>query len=159
MSLFKWSFPDRQQTAPRAEAGQWRCATNATRGSVLAERLEVAETAAKRNKGLLGRSGLDAGTGLWISPCESVHTFFMQFPIDLVYLDRHQRIRKLRSNVGPWRISACFSAHSVIELPAGRILESESRVGDVLKLEPIAPPAALENGPIENHIANGVPLR
>ncbi len=65
--------------------------TNVTRGTVLATRLEAAHTGAKRRKGLLGRDGLAAGDGLWIAPCESVHTFFMRFPIDLVYLDREKK--------------------------------------------------------------------
>ena len=56
---------------------------------------------------------------LWIVPCASVHTFFMKFPIDLVYIDRRKKVKKVRSRVGPWRLSACFSAHSILELPAG----------------------------------------
>jgi len=78
---------------------------NLTRGTVLATSLEVADSGPKRNKGLLGRKGLAPGEGLWIIPCESVHTFFMQFPIDLVYLDRQNRIKKIRDSVRPWRLS------------------------------------------------------
>jgi len=106
---------------------------NLTRQTVLAERLEVADSGAKRNKGLLGRKGLSPGEGLWIVPCESVHTFGMQFAIDLVYLDRQLRIRKVRSDVPPWRISACLSANSVIELPSGTIFATQSRPGDTLE--------------------------
>jgi uncharacterized protein len=123
---------------------------NLTRGSVLATRLEVADSGPKRNKGLLGRKGLAAGEGLWIIPCESVHTFFMQFPIDLVYLDRKHVIKKVREGVPPWRISVCFSAHSILELPSGTIRSTETRAGDTLKfsptgrddLLPFAPPEA-----------------
>ena len=103
---------------------------NVTRGTVLATNLEVANTGAKRNKGLLGRKGLAHGEGLWIVPCESVHTFFMQFAIDLVYVDRKHRIRKVKSNVRPWRISVCLSAHSILELPSGTIRATETRAGD-----------------------------
>jgi uncharacterized protein len=106
---------------------------NLTRGTVLATRLEVANTGPKRNKGLLGHKGLAPGEGLWIVPCESVHTFFMQFPIDLVYLDRKNRIRKLRSSVGPWRLSVCLSAHSILELPAGTIHNTQTEPGDMLE--------------------------
>jgi len=106
---------------------------NLTRQTVLAERLEVADSGAKRNKGLLGRKGLSPGEGLWIVPCESVHTFGMQFAIDLVYLDRQLRIRKVRSSVPPWRISACLSARSIIELPSGTISNTQSRPGDALE--------------------------
>ncbi len=107
--------------------------TNPARGTVLATCLEVADSGPKRNKGLLGRDGLAPGEGLWIVPCESVHTFFMRFPIDLVYLDRKNRIKKVRDSVGPWRLSACLSAHSVIELPAGTIRNTQTQAGDVLE--------------------------
>jgi uncharacterized membrane protein (UPF0127 family) len=110
--------------------------TNRERGTVLATRLEVADSGSKRTKGLLGRERLASGEGLWIVPCESVHTFFMRFPIDLVYLDRKNKIKKLRSAVGPWRVSVCLSAHSVIELPAGTIRKTLTAVGDTLELEP-----------------------
>ena len=89
--------------------------SNLNRQTVLATCMELADSGPKRNKGLLGRKLLNPGEGLWIVPCESVHTFFMQFPIDLVYLDREHYIRKLRSGVPPWRLSACLSAHSVVE--------------------------------------------
>ncbi len=107
--------------------------SNRTRGTVLATRLEVADDASRRSKGLLGRDGLEVGQGLWIVPCESVHTFFMKFPIDLVYLDRKNRVKKVRSAVGPWRLSACLSAHSVLELPAGTIRATLTEVGDALE--------------------------
>ena len=109
---------------------------NLTRGTVLATRLEVAGSGSTRRKGLLGRDGLAPGEGLWIVPCESVHTFFMRFPIDLVYLDRKNRIRKLRSAVGPWRLSACLTAHSILELPAGAIQASRTERGDLVEFLP-----------------------
>jgi uncharacterized protein len=107
--------------------------SNLTRSTVLATCMDVADSAAKRNKGLLGRKSLSAGEGLWIFPCEAIHTFWMQFPIDLVYLDRKKRIRKLVCNVPPWRLSACFWAHSVIELPAGTIRNTQTEPGDRLE--------------------------
>src|SRR3984957_13861038 len=110
--------------------------SNLTRNTILADRLELAGTSAQRNKGLLGRSGLDAGEGLWIVPCESVHTFFMRFPIDLIYLDRSHRILKVRPSVEPWRLSACLTAHSILELPAGVIVATQSQRGDQLELSP-----------------------
>lgn len=116
--------------------------TNPARGTVLASCLEVADSGPKRNKGLLGREGLAPGEGLWIVPCESVHTFFMRFPIDLVYLDRRNRIKKVRSAVGPWRLSACLSAHSVLELPAGTIRATQTQRGDELEFLQAEPNAA-----------------
>jgi uncharacterized membrane protein (UPF0127 family) len=109
---------------------------NVTRATVLATRLELADSAAKRNKGLLGRKGLEPGGGLWIIPCESVHTFFMQFAIDLIYIDRDFKVKKVRRSVGPWRLSVCFSAHSILELPAGTIAATQTRNGDIVEFFP-----------------------
>lgn len=110
--------------------------SNLTRHTTLATSLEVADSGATRNKGLLGRKGLVPGGGLWIIPCESVHTFGMQFPIDLVYIDRGKRIRKVRSNVPAWRLSACLLAHSILELPSGTIDSTLTEVGDTLEFFP-----------------------
>lgn len=95
----------------------------------------MADTSAKRRTGLLKHERLETGDGLWITPCESVHTFFMKFPIDLVYLDKQRKVRKLRHAVGPWRMSACLSAHSILELPAGTIERSGTSIGDELLIE------------------------
>lgn len=122
--------------AAKPEAETRLSVKNLTRQTVLATQLEVAGTGPKRNKGLLGRDGLETGGGLWIVPCESVHTFFMRFPIDLVYLDRRNRVRKVRSAVGPWRMSACLSAHSILELPAGVVLSSQTQKGDMIEFSP-----------------------
>jgi uncharacterized protein len=111
-------------------------ALNVTRGTILATQMEPAHTGPTRRKGLLGRDGLTAGGGLWIAPCESVHTFFMRFAIDLVYLDRENQIKKVRSSVGPWRMSACFSAHSVLELPAGTVSATQTEAGDTVEIGP-----------------------
>jgi uncharacterized membrane protein (UPF0127 family) len=113
--------------------------SNLTRQAVLADCVEVADHGATRRKGLLGRSGLPAGEGLWIVPCESVHTFGMKFPIDLVYLDRNKKVKKVRSAVPPWRLSACLSAHSVLELASGTIHTTQTRPGDRLEFSPALP--------------------
>ena len=110
---------------------------NRTRDSEIASSIELADSGAKRSKGLLGRSGLEPGTGIWIVPCEAVHTFFMRFAIDLIYLDRGHRIRKLCNSVRPWRISGCMRAHSVVELPAGALRLSEIQVGDLVEFLPL----------------------
>ena len=102
---------------------------------MLAEAADVADTSAKRRTGLLKHSRLEPGAGLWILPCESVHTFFMKFPIDLVYLDKRLTVRKVRHAVPAWRLSACMSAHSVLELPAGAVESTGTTVGDILAVE------------------------
>ncbi|MGC1782876.1 MAG: DUF192 domain-containing protein [Acidobacteriaceae bacterium] len=119
---------------PRAEEPDVRLkVSNLTRQTVLAERVEVADHGAKRRKGLLGRACLGPGEGLWIVPCESVHTFGMKFPIDLVYIDRKYRVRKVRSAVPSWRLSACLSAHSILELAAGAAGATRTVRGDQLE--------------------------
>lgn len=113
---------------------------NQSRGTFLAQAADVADTSASRRTGLLRRQSLAPGEGLWIVPCESVHTFFMKFAIDLVYLDRSLRVRKVREKVPPWRVSACLPAYSVLELPAGIIAASGTRKGDQLVVENVSAP-------------------
>jgi|GEM_PF-354801 len=112
---------------------------NRTRQTVLGTSIEVANHGATRRKGLLGRSSLPLGEGIWIVPCESVHTFWMKFPIDLVYLDRNKKVKKVRSGVAPWRLSACLSAHSVLEFASGTIHSTQTRPGDWLEFSPALP--------------------
>jgi len=108
---------------------------NLDRGTVLADAAEVADTSAKRRTGLLKHSSLEPGAGLWIAPCEAVHSFGMKFAIDLVYLDRKKRVRKIRREMVPRRLSACLTAHSVLELPVGAIDASRTEPGDQLEFE------------------------
>jgi len=109
---------------------------NVTRGSVIAERVTRADGFWARLIGLIGRRSLDAGEGLWLIPCNGVHTFGMRFPIDVLILDRDRRVLRVLSALRPWRL--CLPApggHSAIELPAGTIAASNVRVGDQLTLE------------------------
>jgi uncharacterized protein len=126
-------------SSPPPDPNRRMRAANVTRGTVLASSLEVADTGPARNKGLLERDGLAPGGGLWIVPCQSVHTFFMRFPIDLVYLDGRKRVRKVRSAVGPGRISLCLTAQSILELPAGTIEKTKTQRGDSLAIEAAGP--------------------
>ena len=112
---------------------------NQTRNTVLATHLDLADSPRAREKGLLGRDHLPPGEGLWIVPCQAIHMFFMRFSIDLVYIDRKKRVRKVRSSVAPWRVSACFSAHSVLELPDGTVRDTRTRCGDLLEISPASP--------------------
>ena len=106
---------------------------NLTKQSVLADRAGVANTPETRNRGLLKHTSLAKGDGLWISPTQAVHMFFMKFALDLVYLDRQKTVVKVRRNVKPWRISVALKARSVLELPVGVIEESRTEVGDQLE--------------------------
>lgn len=104
---------------------------NKTNGQILAEKLEIANTPFKRMKGLLGREELSQGEGLHITPCNNIHSFFMKFEFDAIFIDRKHIIRHLIESMPPGKISKlCFSAYSVIELPAGTIQMSNSKIGD-----------------------------
>ena len=109
--------------------------TNLTRKTELGDSIDLADTSAKRRTGLLKHERLAPGEGLWIVPCESVHTFFMKFHIDLVYLGKDRKVRKVRHAVKPWRMSACLRAHSILELPAGAAEKSGTQAGDELGVE------------------------
>jgi len=111
-------------------------AFNVTRGAAVATRVQRADDAASRSKGLLGRRSMEADEGLWIVPCPMIHTLFMKFPIDVVFLDRALRVVRVIEDIRPWRVSPwVFSAHSVLELKGG-ILKGSVAVGDVLEMRP-----------------------
>lgn len=111
---------------------------NRSRGSIVATRARVAGSSADRRKGLLALSAFEKGRGLWIAPCEAIHTFGMQMPIDALFLDGGLRVRKLVPHLRARRISVCLSAASVLELPAGTILDSGTQLGDLLDFQPVS---------------------
>lgn len=104
---------------------------------MVADRADAANTSAKRREGLLKRSGLAPGEGLWISPCEAVHCFFMKFTIDVLFLNRAKKVVKVRPSLRPWRVAGCLRAHSVLELPEGRIAATGTAPGDELEFEKV----------------------
>ena len=74
-----------------------------------------------RARGLLGRTSLEAGEGLWLLPCRQVHTWFMRMSIDVLFLDRELMVLGVCRNLGPYRLSPLFwRARSVLELGAGQ---------------------------------------
>lgn len=93
-------------------------------GQILAERVTIADTPITRVRGLLGKTGLKTGEGLLITSCRSIHTFFMKFAIDVVFLGKSGAILKVASNLVPWRLSGCWMGCStVLELKALSIQE------------------------------------
>jgi uncharacterized membrane protein (UPF0127 family) len=110
---------------------------NQTRGVTLADAADIADSSETRRTGLLKHSSLEEGCGLWIVPCESVHSFWMKFSIDVLYLDRSKKVRKIRHDMKPWRASMCLPAHSVLELPAGTALRTGTQPGDQLVFEEV----------------------
>ena len=99
-------------------------------GRVVCERCELATTPVRRAKGLLGRRNLPPGEGILLRPAGSIHTAFMQFPIDAVFLARDGRVLKVEHALPPWRMAARRGAHAVVELPAGEVARRGLRVGD-----------------------------
>ncbi len=114
-----------------------RCVYNGTRNVIIASEVELAETAWKRMKGLLGRSaqGFSAGKGLWLHPAQGIHTIGMAFPIDAAYLDSQGRVLKIYHRLSPFRLAAMLPrARSILELPAGTLAATHTEVGDILEL-------------------------
>jgi len=104
---------------------------------LLLENLEVASSFWSRSKGLLGRKSLPPTQGLWILRCNSIHTFFMNFAIDLVFLDKKMVVRKTLKGVRPNRlVLPVWRASSVIELSDGFLEKSPIRVGEKLHVDP-----------------------
>ncbi|HEV2901636.1 MAG TPA: DUF192 domain-containing protein [Gaiellaceae bacterium] len=101
-------------------------------GDVVCDRCVVAASPFSRMKGLLGRSELRPGEGLLLRPASAIHTFFMRFPIDAVFLDRDWRVVGIAGDVAPWRTAGRKGAKAVLELPAGESARRGLRAGDLL---------------------------
>ena len=109
---------------------------NLSYGAELANHLSTADTFFKRLKGLMFRDQLSPGCGLYLHPCNSIHTFFMKFPIDVLYIDKDWRIVGIEEHLEPGRIGKKFpSAVSVIELESGSVQLNSIHRGQVLKLQ------------------------
>lgn len=109
---------------------------NKTKKVTLAEKVILADTPLKRMKGLLGLKKLNDGCAMVIKPCNSIHTFFMHFPIDVLFVGKDGKIVKAINSILPFHISpVCFRSCFVIELPAGVIRSTLTAVGDQLILE------------------------
>jgi hypothetical protein len=104
-------------------------------GRAVCERCTLADRPVTRMRGLLGRRSLRSGEGLLLRPAGSIHTFFMRFPIDAVFLDGERRVVRVVAGLRPWRAAAGRGARAVLELPAGQAEERAVRAGDVLRWE------------------------
>lgn len=103
-------------------------------GGVVAEPVEFALSRRARRRGLLGRDGLAPGSGMLLAPCSSIHTWFMRFPIDVIFLARNGTVVKLCRHVTPWRLAFGFGAYATLELPSGAIDRAGVSVGERLEL-------------------------
>jgi uncharacterized membrane protein (UPF0127 family) len=109
---------------------------NRSKATVVGSRIAVADSFLTRLVGLIGKRSLDSDQGLLISPSSGVHTCWMSMSIDVVALDRANRVIKLAHNVRPWRLSGLSTKTSrILELPPGRIQTAGIEVGDQLAVE------------------------
>jgi len=107
---------------------------NHTRGVTLGSDVRLADTPRERRTGLLKRDKLNPGEGLWIYPTQAIHTFGMRFPIDVVFIDRRMRVKRIYHQLAPFRLtSLVWSAQSVLELPSGSLAGTQTAVGDELQ--------------------------
>jgi uncharacterized protein len=127
---------------------------NLTRGNVVCEQTAIAYHPLHRMRGLLGRSSLSIAEGLLLQPAPSIHTAFMRFPIDVVFLDRDLKVVKLVERLRPWRAASARRARATLELAAGQVAAREIQIGDSLAVLAVADaPATIKGG----SSANGAP--
>jgi len=100
---------------------------------LLGDSIEIADTSSKRRTGLLKHASLAKGQGIWIVPCEAVHTWGMKFSIDVLFLNKKRKVLKVRKDMGRRRMAVCFTAYSVLELPAGTLTATGTQPGDELE--------------------------
>ena len=110
---------------------------NETTRTVVAERMQRADTFMKRLVGLLGRDGMEEDEALWITPCKGIHTMGMRFPIDALFLDDRLKVVGVREHVAPWKSTGFIKgAASVLELPAGAVQRTAVDVGHQMGFVP-----------------------
>ena len=111
---------------------------NRTRGAVLASDVDLADTPRSRRVGLLRHESLPPGKGLWIYPTQAIHTFGMRFSIDVAFLDRRLRIKRIYHQLAPFRLTTLvWGARSVLELPPGSLASTGTAGGDELQISPL----------------------
>lgn len=114
--------------------------TNRTRNTLLGSRVELASTFWRRLRGYIGRQEPRAGEGILILRCDAVHTFWMSFDLDVLFLDQKGRVLELLPSMKPWKRSKKVTgAEYVLEVPAGTIDASGTAIGDVLSWRDPAP--------------------
>jgi uncharacterized membrane protein (UPF0127 family) len=110
-------------------------AINLSKNQILADYLECAVTVISRMRGLLGKASMPRGSGLLIKPCKGIHTFGMKFDIDVLFLDRDNKVVAIRKKISRNRMTRIyFSAYSVLELPTGTIDMTFTHIGDLIKI-------------------------
>ena len=105
--------------------------------NILFENLVKADSVVSRTVGLLGKSHLPQEEALWITRCNAIHTFFMKFAIDCVFVDKKGKIQKIYHNVKPWRLAGpVWGATDVVEMAAGLAKTKNLNEGDIIECGP-----------------------
>jgi uncharacterized protein len=109
--------------------------SNLSRNTILADRAKLADDPFKRLVGLLNRNSLTKGEALVLAPSNCVHSFFMRFSIDIIFLDKKGKALRTLASFKPFRLSPlCFASHSVIELPENTLQLTQTQPGDIIKI-------------------------
>ena len=103
-------------------------------GALVCGSCAVADRPLARMRGLMGRRGLESGEGILLRPAPSIHTFFMRFAIDVLFLDADMRVLRVVEALRPWRARSCRGSRVVIEMPAGEAARRGVTVGERLEL-------------------------
>jgi uncharacterized membrane protein (UPF0127 family) len=111
-----------------------------TRGTLICRQTEIASNSFTRMRGLLGRAGLEQGTGMLFLGESSIHSAFMRFHFDAVFMDAEMRVLKLAERIPPWRAQSARGARNILELAAGEITRLGLQVGDQLSVVEVADP-------------------
>lgn len=115
-------------------SGEYMKVVNTTKKTTLCTNCKVANNFISRFIGLMGKKNLPEGNGLLITPCNSIHMFFMNMPLDIIFIDKNNMIVHLLENIKPWSLSGIMHGScSAIELPSGTIKKTSSSVGDRLQ--------------------------
>lgn len=110
-------------------------AFNVTRQQTVAANVQVADNYFSRLVGLMGKPGLPPDAGLWIVPCNDIHSFFMRFEFDAIFVDKQNTVVHLMERMKPWRVSKFVKrGRAVLELPAGTIAATGTKIGDLIEL-------------------------
>ena len=111
-------------------------ARNLTTNEIIADKVRIANDFKSRSIGLLNRSSLGAGEGLLIKPCNAIHTFFMKFPIDVLFLDSNGKIVKIVRSLKPWKLCVpVIKGYMTLEIPDNSIDKINVKIGDLIEFE------------------------
>jgi len=106
---------------------------NKTKGTCIAQNGREASTFFERLLGLMFRASISSDAALIFHNVNSIHMFFMRFPIDVIYLNRDNKVLKIKHSLKPWRMSSCIRAKATIELPSRKARETATEIGDTLE--------------------------